>query len=94
MTYKRTDLALEMVQMHKEKTAGKGEINGIKKAFDPAECGGAPILGIRKPVIKSHGSSDAKTFKNAIKQAVAYSNASIEPLIEEAIASLKEGDEE
>ena len=72
----------------------KGEINGIKKAFDPAECGGAPILGIRKPVIKSHGSSDAKTFKNAIKQAVAYSNASIEPLIEEAIESLKEGDEE
>ena len=29
MTYKRTDLALEMVQMHKEKTAEKGEIDGI-----------------------------------------------------------------
>ena len=72
----------------------KGEINGIKKAFDPSEVGGAPILGIKKPVIKSHGSSDAKTFKNAIKQAYAYSNACIEPLIEETLANLKASESE
>lgn len=28
------------------------------------------LLGVKKPVIKAHGSADARTFKNAIKQAV------------------------
>ena len=52
----------------------KPALKDLKKSFDPAETGGAPILGISKPVIKAHGSSDAKAFKNAIKQAVAYAN--------------------
>ena len=45
-------------------------IKTIKKNFDSGEYGGAPILGIAKPVIKGHGSSDAKAFKNAIRQAL------------------------
>lgn len=48
----------------------KSHVGEIKKKFDPKEYGGAPILGIAKPVIKAHGSSDAKSFKNAIKQAI------------------------
>ncbi len=47
-----------------------GGINEMKKQFDYKEYGGAVMLGVKKPVIKAHGSSDAKTFKNAIKQAV------------------------
>jgi len=42
----------------------------VKKNFDASEHGGAPILGIAKPVIKAHGSSKAKAFKNAIRQAM------------------------
>ena len=42
----------------------------FKKDFDVKEHGGSPILGIRKPVIKAHGSSDARAFKNAIRQAM------------------------
>ena len=47
-----------------------GGINNMKKQFDYKEYGGAVLLGVRKPVIKAHGSDDARTFKNAIKQAV------------------------
>jgi len=50
----------------------KSKLRGLKKQFDPAEIGGAPILGLSKPVIKAHGSSDAKAFKNAIRQAADY----------------------
>ena len=48
------------------------KIRKIKKRFDSSEHGGSPFLGISKPVIKAHGSSDAIAFKNAIFQAVKY----------------------
>ena len=50
----------------------RSEIANIKKRFDPAEHGGSPILGIAKPVIKAHGSSDAVAFENAIIRAIQY----------------------
>ncbi|MCE5300336.1 MAG: phosphate acyltransferase PlsX [Spirochaetia bacterium] len=40
--------------------------NAIKNTSDPNEYGGAPLLGIKKPVIISHGSSSATGIKNAI----------------------------
>ena len=65
----------------------KDEMQGLKKTFDARELGGAPILGISKPVIKAHGSSDAKAFKNAIGQAIAFSATNITEEIEAAIAA-------
>lgn len=53
----------------------KKQLGAMKKDYDPSEHGGAPILGISKPVIKAHGSSDAKAFKNAIRQAIAYADS-------------------
>ncbi len=55
----------------------KKSVATVKKNFDPAETGGAPILGVAKPVIKAHGSSKAKAFKNAILQAVKYASSGI-----------------
>lgn len=55
----------------------KKKIDAIKKDFDATEHGGAPLLGISRPVIKAHGSSNAKAFKNAIRQAVNYYNSGI-----------------
>ncbi len=46
-------------------------VRELKHRYDSTEHGGAPILGISKPVIKAHGSSNAKAFKNAIRQAIA-----------------------
>lgn len=42
----------------------------LRKRFDASEYGGSPILGISRPVVKAHGSSDAYAFENAILQAV------------------------
>jgi glycerol-3-phosphate acyltransferase PlsX len=53
----------------------KKQLGGMKKQFDATEYGGAPILGISKPVIKAHGSSNAKAFKNAIRQAITYAES-------------------
>lgn len=50
----------------------KEKIKDMKRRFDAAEHGGAPLLGISKPVIKAHGSSDAKAIKNAIRQAIFF----------------------
>ena len=49
----------------------------MKKKFDASEHGGAPFLGVAKPVIKAHGSSDARAIKNAIRQAIDYSKTGI-----------------
>lgn len=51
------------------------QLNAVKQQFDASEYGGSPIFGIAKPVIKAHGSSDAKAFKNAIRQAVTYAES-------------------
>ncbi len=50
----------------------KEKLGDIKHRFDSAEHGGAPLLGISKPVIKAHGSSDAKAIKNAVRQAISF----------------------
>ncbi len=48
----------------------KKPMKEVKRDFDVSEHGGSPILGLRKPVIKAHGSSDARAVKNAIRQAM------------------------
>ncbi|MGN0505977.1 MAG: phosphate acyltransferase PlsX [Lachnospiraceae bacterium] len=50
-------------------------ITKFNKRFDSSEHGGSPILGISKPVIKAHGSSDAKAFENAIYQAMRFAES-------------------
>lgn len=45
-------------------------VKELKDSMDYKEFGGAPLLGVKKPVIKAHGSSDARAFGNAIRQAV------------------------
>lgn len=55
----------------------RGSITAFKKQFDSAEHGGAPLLGISKPVIKAHGSSDARAILNAVRQAIAYIDTGI-----------------
>lgn len=47
----------------------KGGVADFKKGMDADEYGGAPLLGTRRPVIKAHGSSNARAIKNAIRQA-------------------------
>ena len=50
----------------------KDDISHFKKLLDSGEVGGTPLVGICKPVIKAHGSSDAFAIKNAIRQAAGF----------------------
>ncbi|MBA4547482.1 phosphate acyltransferase PlsX [Thermoactinomyces intermedius] len=46
----------------------KPRLKKFAQAMDYKEHGGAPLLGLKGPVIKAHGSSDARAFYNAIRQ--------------------------
>ena len=70
--------------------AVKKDIKGLKKQFDSAEYGGALLLGARSPVIKAHGSSDAKAFYNAIRQAISCCENNIIGEIESQLAAQTE----
>lgn len=70
--------------------AVKKDIKGLKKQFDSAEYGGALLLGSRSPVIKAHGSSDAKAFYNAIRQAISCCENNIIGEIESQLAAQTE----
>ena len=49
----------------------RGGIRKMKQSMDYREVGGSVLIGISKPVIKAHGSSDARAIRGAIKQAIA-----------------------
>lgn len=56
----------------------------FKKNYDYKEYGGAAFLGVKGICIKAHGSSDAKAFKNAIRQAVNFhENNIIDKIVKE-----------
>lgn len=52
-----------------------GGLNDFKKLIDYKETGGAPLLGIAKPVVKAHGSSDAYALRSAVMQAVKFASS-------------------
>lgn len=59
-------------------------INRLKKAMDYKSYGGALFLGVKKPVVKAHGSSDEVLFEFTIKQAEKFvENKAVEKMIEE-----------
>ena len=57
--------------------AMKGQLLDIKRQFDASEYGGAPLLGLSKPVIKAHGSADAKAIRNAVRQAINFKKTGV-----------------
>ncbi|MGT2772409.1 phosphate acyltransferase PlsX [Streptococcus marimammalium] len=46
----------------------KGNLSQLKESLDYSSAGGAVLFGLKAPVVKCHGSSDAKAIYNAIKQ--------------------------
>lgn len=72
----------------------KSGLDAFKKKMDYKEFGGAPLMGVAKPVIKAHGSSDARAFKNAIRQAMFYAESGAIDEIAKAAAEFKGSSEE
>ncbi len=59
-------------------------IKGLQKSMDYKSYGGALFLGVKKPVVKAHGSSDEKLFEFTIKQAENFvKNKAVDKMIEE-----------
>ena len=81
-------LKAELMSSMRSKIGGaliKPALKNFKSKFDYSEHGGAPLLGVKAPVIKAHGSSDAKAIKNAIRQAKVCIESNVNELIEESI---------
>lgn len=63
----------------------KKNLGGLKSMMDYAEVGGAPFVGVQAPVIKAHGSSNAKAIKNAIHQAAIFADSGLIEAVGEAV---------
>lgn len=66
----------------------KPQIGAFKKKMDVSEYGGAPVIGVAKPVIKAHGNSDAKAFCSAIRQAANFADGGVIEAITEAVSAV------
>ena len=67
----------------------KSGVKDLMKLLDYREIGGTQFLGIKKPVIKAHGSSDALAFRNAVKQAMTAAEGNFTAQLEQTLAALK-----
>jgi glycerol-3-phosphate acyltransferase PlsX len=62
----------------------------LKLKVDYAEYGGAPLLGVKAPVIIAHGKSNSKAIQNAIFQAIKAADSNLNIHIEEKLRLIKE----
>ena len=58
-------------------------LRDFKKMLDYREIGGTEFIGLRKPVVKAHGSSDRRAIENAVYQAAAAVKADLASRITE-----------
>ena len=72
----------------------KNDLKEMKKSMDVNEVGGTALVGISKPVIKAHGSSDERSIFAAIRQAVNFVNSGIIADITENIDHMRLKSEE
>ena len=64
----------------------KKGMDDFRELFNQDKVGGAPFLGIAKPVIKAHGSSNEIAVMNAVRQAIAYTKSGMIDAVSENIA--------
>lgn len=68
----------------------KDKMKELKGEFDYSEYGGAPILGVKGPVVKMHGSSNANAVKNTIIKAIPYAQGGVVEIIENSVLDIEE----
>lgn len=66
-------------------------IGGLKKRMSTNEYGGAPVLGVCRPVIKAHGNSDATAIRSAVRAAAEFARTDVIEAITDAVKN--RGDE-
>lgn len=65
------------------------DLKAMASSFNPNEVGGTPLLGISKPVIKAHGSSNDTAIYNAVKQAASMAGSGLIEQIQENIQQMR-----
>ena len=71
----------------------KPGVDEVVKMLDYREIGGTQFLGIKKPVIKAHGSSDARAFRNAVRQAMDAAKSDMTEELEQGLKALSRTEE-
>ncbi|MBR2337920.1 MAG: phosphate acyltransferase PlsX [Clostridia bacterium] len=71
----------------------KSRFGGLKKKLSTAEHGGAPLLGVSRPVIKAHGNSKAFAIQNAIRIAADFAAADVIGKIAASVSADKKDEE-
>lgn len=71
----------------------KPALKKTMKSFDATAYGGAPLLGLKGLVVKTHGSSKAVEIKNAIIQCVTFKEQEINEKIKQNIINSDKGEE-
>lgn len=66
------------------------KLKALKKDFDYSEYGGAPILGVKGPIVKMHGSSGANAVKNTILKGIPYVSANVVETIQNSVLEIEE----
>ena len=66
------------------------KLGELKKEFDYSEYGGAPILGVKGPVVKMHGSSKAAAVKNTILKAIPFVEEKVVETIQNSVLEIEE----
>ena len=66
------------------------KLKELKTEFDYSEYGGAPILGVKGPIVKMHGASDAKAVKNTIIKAIPFAREDVVSIIQNAVLDIEE----
>ncbi|HWL11986.1 MAG TPA: phosphate acyltransferase PlsX, partial [Ureibacillus sp.] len=68
----------------------KTELKKLKGKLDYSEHGGAALFGLKAPVIKAHGSSNARAIYSAIRQASIMVEHNVTEVITQTIAQTQE----
>ena len=71
----------------------KPGLRGFKNKMDYTKYGGAPIIGLQKPVVKAHGSSNAEAIKNAVRQAIDWSRSGVTEALAEKLGRQTDAEE-
>ena len=66
------------------------KIGELKKDFDYSEYGGAPILGVKGPIVKMHGSSSANGVKNTILKGIPFVEGKVVETIQNSVLEIEE----
>ncbi len=71
----------------------KPALKGTMKAFDASQYGGAPLLGLKGLVVKTHGNSKAAEVRNSIIQCVTFKEQRINEKIKESLDAKEQAKE-